>query len=210
MGSWFLSNARDFPWRRKSATSYHHVITELLLQRTRAEMVATVFPAFARRYLSWRALAAAKPPDLETILKPLGLWQRRLVSIKKLSGEMARRRGRFPRTREEIEKLPGVGQYIANAILLFTRHRPEPLLDVNMARVLERFFGPRRLADIRYDPYLQKLAHDIMPRKGAKEFNWAVLDFAALVCRTRQPLCTTCVLRKRCLFARKGGCGQSC
>jgi len=76
-------------------------------------------------------------------------------------------------------------------------------MDVNMARVLERFFGPRKLADIRYDPYLQKLARDILPRKGAKEFNWAVLDFAALVCRTRQPLCPTCTLRTRCLFFRK-------
>jgi A/G-specific adenine glycosylase len=161
-------------------------------------MVATVFPGFIRRHPSWRALATAQAGDLKTILKPLGLWRRRVATIQKLSREMALRHGRFPATREEIEKLPGVGQYITNAILLFTQEQPEPLLDVNMARVLERFFGPRKLADIRYDPYLQKLARDILPRKGIKEFNWAILDFAALVCRSRNPLCDTCVLRGRC------------
>lgn len=209
MRSWFLQKGRSFPWRNRSASNYHYIIAEVLLQRTRAEMVATVFPAFVRKFPSWRALATVKTADLEAVLKPLGLWKRRAASIHKLAGEMVRRHGRFPRTREEIEKLPSVGQYIANAILLFTQDRPEPLLDVNMARVLERFFGPRKLADIRYDPYLQKLARDILPRKGAKEFNWAVLDFAALVCRARQPLCPTCILRTRCLFFQEGGCRQS-
>jgi A/G-specific adenine glycosylase len=207
MRSWFLKNGRSFLWRNKSASNYHYIIAEVLLQRTRAEMVAGVFRIFVRQFPSWRALAAAKKVDLKSILKPLGLWKRRTASIQKLSREMIRRHGRFPRTRQEIEKLPGVGQYIANAILLFTQDRPEPLLDVNMARVLERFFGPRKLADIRYDPYLQKLSHDILSRRGAKEFNWAVLDFAALVCRARQPLCPTCILRTRCLFFQRQGDG---
>ena len=44
---------------------------------------------------------------------------------------------------------------VANAILLVCHEQPEPLLDSNMARVIERVFGPRKLADIRYDPYLQ-------------------------------------------------------
>jgi A/G-specific adenine glycosylase len=174
----------------------------VLLQRTRAEMVASFFRNFVRQFPSWHILATASKADLKAVLKPLGLWRRRSISIQKLSREMARRRGKFPETREEMERLPGVGQYIANAILLFTQDRPEPLLDANMARVLERFFGPRRLADIRYDPYLQKLAHDVLPRKRAKEFNWAVLDLAALVCRLREPLCNACPLHERCKFFR--------
>jgi A/G-specific adenine glycosylase len=207
--SWFLQHGRSFPWRKESASCYQQVIAEALLQRTRAEMVARVFVAFVRRFPSWRTLAAARRTDLTIFLKPLGLWKRRAASIQKLSKEMARRHGRFPRTRDEIEKLPGVGQYIANAVLLFCYDQPEPLVDVNMARVLERFFGPRKLADIRYDPYLQELAHGVIPQRRAKEFNWAVLDLAALVCRTRQPLCTTCILRMRCLFFREGLCTQN-
>ena len=113
---------------------------------------------------------------------------------------MAKRGGRFPRTRGEIEELPGVGQYIANAILMFCQDEPQPLLDVNMARVLERFFGSRKLADIRYDPYLQKLAREVLPRKRYKEFNWAILDFASLICKARKPLCLKCPLEIRCRY----------
>jgi hypothetical protein len=57
------------------------------------------------------------------------------------------------------------GQYIANAVLLLCHGEPQPLLDVNMARVLERVFGPKKLADIRYDPYLQQLAMRIVQCK---------------------------------------------
>ena len=113
---------------------------------------------------------------------------------------MAKRNGQFPKTRNEIEKIPAIGQYIANAVLMFCHNQPQPLLDVNMARVLERFFGPRQMADIRYDPYLQKLARDVLPRKNFKEFNWAILDFAALVCKKRNPLCNQCCLNKQCSF----------
>ena len=105
---WFNKNGRYFPWRNKSVSKYQVIIAEVLLQRTKAETVANFFPEFIKRYPSWRTLSTAKASELKKILKPIGLWRRRSATIKKLSKEMARRNGRFPRTREEIEKLPGV------------------------------------------------------------------------------------------------------
>ena len=90
----------------------------------------------------------------------------------------------------------------SNAIELFCHGKPQPLLDTNMARVLERFFGPRKLVDIRYDPYLQQLSRRVLPQKECKEFNWAILDFASLVCRPRNPLCEGCCLNVKCLYYR--------
>ena len=116
---------------------------------------------------------------------------------------MDARNGRFPKSREEIQKLPGVGQYIANSIELLCHGKAKPLLDVNMARVLERFFGPRKLADIRYDPYLQKLAHKVVDVEDPVRMNWAILDFAALVCKTRNPLCETCPVAKNCIYFQR-------
>jgi A/G-specific adenine glycosylase len=115
---------------------------------------------------------------------------------------MAARRSRFPLSRREIEALPGVGQYIANAILCFCHRKPQPLLDVNMARVVERYFGPRKKADIRYDPYLQELTTHIV-RPDCNRINWAILDFGALVCKSRKPLCSICPLFDNCCFAAK-------
>jgi len=198
--AWFKLNGRRFPWRNKSTSKYQLIIAEVLLQRTQAETVSRFYPRFIQKYPSWKVLAKAKKKDLQVFLKPIGLWRQRANAIKNLSSEMTKRNGRFPKTREEIEKIPAVGQYIANAVLMFCHGQQQPLLDVNMARVLERFFGRRKLADIRYDPYLQQLARDVLPNRGFKEFNWAILDFASLVCRTKKPLCSKCCLNRQCRY----------
>jgi len=109
----------------------------------------------------------------------------------------------LPKTRDGLQALPGIGQYVASAVLVYVYGRPAPLLDTNMARVLERFFGDRQLADIRYDPYLQELAQAVVDGNDAKSVNWAVLDLAATVCRLRAPRCIECPLATRCLFAKE-------
>lgn len=199
---WFSANRRDFVWRRGSASKYVRILSEVLLQRTRADVVEAFLPKFLKRYPSWKAIASGKSSDLRKQLKPIGLWRRRASSLENLAIEMANRRGVFPLKRAEIEKLPNVGQYIANSILLFCHGEPEPLLDVNMARVLERFFGPRRLADIRYDPYLQSLAKAVVNCSQPVSMNWAILDHATLICRISGPRCLDCPLFSRCKFAK--------
>jgi len=203
MSQWYSQEGREFPWRNKSASKYQIIIAEVLLQRTQAETVSRFYPRFIKKFPSWKSLTKARKKDLQVFLKPIGLWRQRANAIKNLSAEMAKRNGRFPKTREEIEKIPAVGQYIANAVLMFCHGQPQPLLDVNMARVLERFFGPRKLADIRYDPYLQKLARDVLPKRRFKEFNWAILDFAALICKPRNSFCDKCCLSQRCNYFGK-------
>jgi A/G-specific adenine glycosylase len=79
----------------------------------------------------------------------------------------------MPTVRAEIEALPGVGQYIANAVQLFAHETPAPLLDVNMARVLQGHYGPRQLVDIRYDPYLQALAYTVVKGRHAAAVNYS-------------------------------------
>ena len=197
---WYNKHGRQFPWRNKSASCYRRIVAEVLLQRTKAETVAAFFPGFIRKYPSWKKLSLATKRELGVSLQPLGLWKRRSSSLFRLAREMARRRGRFPRIREEIESLPNVGQYIANAIQLFCHGEPRPLLDSNMARVLERFFGPRKLADIRYDPYLQALAKACVECDDPASMNWGILDFAALVCRQGMLRHDTCPLSSSCRF----------
>ncbi len=200
LSNWYRWHGREFSWRRHNRTNYELVIAEMLLQRTRAEMVASFYSDFLGVFPSWPKLAAARESELRRILKPIGLWRRRAASLLALAKEMVTRRGRFPKAREEIEELPGVGQYIANAILLLVHDKPEPLLDVNMARVLERCFGPRKLVDIRHDSYLQDLSRRIVAGRTPRLVNWGILDLAALVCLPRQPRCSVCPLRRICRY----------
>jgi A/G-specific adenine glycosylase len=200
---WWRSNKRQFPWRRVGASRYHQIVSEVLLQRTLAPTVAAFWPTFIARFPGWQSIADAPLRDIERVLQPIGLSKQRAPRLKALATILAKSCGRFPAARDHIEALPGVGQYIANAILLFCHNKRHPLIDVNMARVLERYFGPRTLADIRYDPYLQGLAHAVVVGKHPRELNWAILDFAALVCTLRRPRCPACPLSKECYYANK-------
>lgn len=198
--NWYASHGRMFPWREPSRSNYEKVIAELLLQRTCARTVAHFYLAFLNQFNDWPVIATSNEEYIGQCLRPLGLWKRRAVSLKCLAIEMTVRNGVFPSTREEVEKLPGVGQYIASAILLLCHGKPNPLLDGNMARVLERFFGPRKFADIRYDPSLQSLARVVTKHKRSLEINWAILDLASLVCKKRTPTCRVCPMSDMCRY----------
>lgn len=197
---WYKINGRKFPWRNKGLTQYQLVIAETLLQRTKAETVSKFYKQFIKDFPNWIALANANTLDIEEYLKPIGLYKQRSKRLKGLALEMVKRKGRLPRDRAELESIPFMGQYTANAVELVVFNQPSPLIDVNMARVLERYFGKRKMADIRYDPYLQKLSYKVVNHENAKEINWAILDFAAIVCKARNPLHHICPLRKNCNF----------
>jgi len=203
ISQWGESNLRNFPWRKKSASNYQKIMTEVLLQRTKAQTVNNIYESFFSTFPSWKALSRARKSRIEKVLMPIGLYKRRANSIKELAVVLAKSNGRFPRTREEIDKLPGVGQYIGNAVELFVFSRPLALLDVNMARLVERYFGPRKLADIRYDPYLQNLSSKIIRSADDPAWlNWVILDFGSMVCTAKSPKCDKCPVSKSCNYLK--------
>lgn len=202
--SWFIIFGRHhFPWRNDKLTSYQVVIAEILLQRTKAETIEKFYDKFLDIFPNWESIAMADTSFIEEKLQPIGLYRQRAKRIKDLAIEMVKREGQLPSERHILETIPFLGQYIANAIELQVFNKPSPLLDVNMARVLERHFGERQMVDIRYDPYLQDLANRVTDHPQSKALNWAILDFAATVCKARKPLCEKCLLSSSCKFKLK-------
>lgn len=202
---WYKTNHRIFSWRKPQRTPYEVLIAEILLRRTQARTVAPVYSVFLKKYPNFAALAAASKRDLHRILKPLGLWRQKAPILIDLAKRAERNRDYLPSTRSELEALPHIGNYIASVILTTFHNKVEPFVDVNMARVVDRFFGPRTLADIRDDPYLHAVAHEIVKvPKESLQLNWAVLDFAALVCKARKPHCSICPMTKKCFYFTHG------
>jgi A/G-specific adenine glycosylase len=202
--AWFDLEGRSFPWRKKSATNYQKVVCEILLQRTRAETVSSLYHEFFKAFPGWKKIAGSSTSKVEKHLKPLGLWKRRSKNLLDLANVLHETGGKFPKNREEIDKLPAVGQYVGNSIELFVHGRPLPLLDVNMSRVIERYFRPRKLADIRYDPWLQALAKTIITLgRNPVKLNWSMLDLGGTVCTPRNPGCSRCPIRRGCSSAQK-------
>ena len=186
------TNRRSFPWRRSERTSYELVVAELLLQQTRAEQAAKIFPALVHQCPDWLGLAGIPRADLEELLRPLGLQRRRAAALQALAQRVLQRG--LPATASELEALPGVGQYMARAIAAQLSNEVVAPIDTNVTRVLERVFGPRKLADIRHDRELQRLALALVPATNSGGYLIALLDFAAAICRPRAPRCGDCPL----------------
>jgi len=181
---------------------YEVIVAEILLQRTTAAGVAQAYPGFVDRYPSWASLGQAPLEDLEKALRPLGLWRQKALAFQQLARSIEANGGVVPRTRKGLEHLPGIGPYTASAVLAIVFGRAEPLLDVNVARLLGRFLGSSESAESSPGRSLRALALRLVRSKRGLEVNWAALDFGALVCRARSPRCPECPLRSRCAYAR--------
>lgn len=199
---WFEVNGRNFPWRREGVTNFELVFSEVLLQRTRAETVAQYYPVFFGRYPDWNHLVQATDEELEEVFKPLGLYKHRAKRMRKIIDEYKQKNGELPKNRDELNDSSFASLYTSNAYELFVLKRRAPLIDVNMSRLLKRYFIPGEVQDVRNDKEIQELAKKVTNVKACKELNWAILDFSALVCKVRNPLCEECVLRFKCSFQK--------
>lgn len=197
---WFDSNKRDFPWRKEGISNYELIFSEILLQRTKAETVAKYYDSFFKKFPNWDKLVLATDKELEKIFKPLGLHTQRVGRIRKIIEEYKQKNGVLPQNKDELQESSFASLYISNAYELFVLKNKAALLDVNMSRVLSRFFYPKEFKDVRNDKLIQELAHNVINVKACKELNWAILDFAAIVCKAQKPKCFECKLSSKCCF----------
>ncbi len=184
-------NLRSFPWRAWR-DPYRVTVTEVLLQRTRAETVRELLPGFFKRYPSWRRLAGAEEADLSVVLQPIGLHRRRSRSLIALASAVVAHGPPVD------ESLPGVGQYVARAAAVSLRNAPEAMVDTNFVRIVRRAFEGPWMADYRYDPRLQAIASTIVRAGSPRHVNWAVMDLGSLICRPAGPRCAACPLAGDC------------
>lgn len=199
--AWYKLHKRSFPWREANRTPYEVVVAEILLQRTPASSVAKVYYTFLEHYPSWISLSGATSEELKESIKSLGLSRLKAEIFRHLCEAIEASGGSVPATRSELEQIKGVGQYTSSAVLTVLHGLREPLVDVNMARVLGRFFERRIPSDVRDDPDLHVLARYIVDAEDCLQINWAILDLSALICKFTRPLCQECPLRPRCRFA---------
>lgn len=198
---WFGRNHRRFDWR-ETRDPYAILLSEVLLQRTQAPQVASHFKRIVCQFPTPTALSAAPCDEVYEALRSLGLAKRARTLVAMAQVLVADFEGRVPQDLDLLAALPGVGHYIASATLCFAFGRRIPIVDTNVIRIFSRYFGivsnKRRPKD---DPQLWKVAEMLLPRKNIEEYNWALIDFAALVCTIRNPSCQDCLMKKECRFS---------
>ncbi|MEO0353773.1 MAG: A/G-specific adenine glycosylase [Cyanobacteria bacterium P01_A01_bin.3] len=198
---WGADNLRDFPWRR-TRNPYAIFVAEFLLQKTGAQQARRVYEQFLERYPTLTSVANANLHELETLLAPLGLIFRAERLHRAAERLLAEYGGEVPEQRSELLKLPGVGPYTANAICASAFGQRTPVQDVNVARILGRFFGLPPLKLPQRDRDYNHLTYRVAPHQQVARWNLTLLDFGALVCVARRPKCDRCPLSPQCTFSR--------
>jgi len=200
MIDWYAQNGRLLPWRDIS-DPYRIMVAELLLQKTDVGKVKTVYNEFITNFPTVQVIYDQEDSSISRIIQPLGL-RYKVTRLKLLAKVIVEEYdGKIPEAEKELLKLPGVGRYIAAAVECFAYNKSKAILDTNVIRILDRVLGIRSERDRpRDDISLWNQAQTIVPRDNAKEYNWALLDFGALVCKNRLPICDNCILQNMCRF----------
>ena len=195
---WWKRHKRDFPWR-KETDPYRILVAEILLRRTRAQQVVPVYDRFLREFPDLPSLATARPHRVRKLLRPLGLhW--RTEDVLRLGKHMvAKMGGRVPEDPDGLGALPGVGEYVTAAVQCFAWGERVPVIDTNTARVVARFFGIAARGELRRERHVRNLLNQMLDYRQPRELNWALIDFAAEVCRARIPRCSACPVEGSCL-----------
>lgn len=196
---WFNKNKRDYPWRR-TEDPFRVLIAEMMLQRTKADQVQPVYIDFFSNFKTPSDVARTDMGILNCILYPLGLrW--RIKRFKEVSQSIVKNFWeKVPESREEILRLPGVGDYVAGIVLSVAFNKKEWIVDSNVVRVFKRYFGISTSKEGRRDKHVIDIAQNYASCKNPKNANLAILDFAALVCTPRKPIHERCPLSRSCHY----------
>jgi A/G-specific adenine glycosylase len=199
---WLEGGARSFSWREdENRVPYRAVVAEMMLRRTRADQVERVYRAFLNQYPTLASVLEADTEEIRRLLYPLGLaWRaENFVSL----FEAVRMQGMtdFPTDISSLQSLPGIGDYVSNAVACFAGgDTSATLIDTNVVRVLGRVFGIDTTGEARRRVGVRTLAQRAVDRTRAGDYHYAILDFAALVCTARTPRCPSCP------FGQSGRC----
>jgi len=197
---WFDSNGRDYPWR-KTSDPFKVLIAEMMLRRTKADQVKEVYTKLFAEYPDARSMAEAEDKKLEQILYPLGLkWRTPAFGL--VAREIKERyEYQVPETRAELTTLPGVGDYVAGAVLSTAYGKAEWIVDSNIVRLFRRYFGLKTSKEGRRDKHVIEMARVYSSGRNPRKANLAILDFTALVCAPKNPNCERCLLSVSCQYA---------
>src|SRR5947209_6592730 len=134
---WFARYQRDLPWR-KNRDPYRIWISEIMLQQTRVAAVIPYYEKFLARFPDVQSLAGAPQGEVLRLWSGLGYYSRARNLQKAAQQIVAGHDGAFPRQRDELLALAGIGEYTASAILSIAFGDKHAVLDGNVARVVSR------------------------------------------------------------------------
>ncbi len=201
--NWYAKNKRDLPWRL-TRDPYKIWVSEIMLQQTTVNTVMDYYERWVKTFPTVHDLAKA---PLQTVLKQwqgLGYYNRAKNLHKTALVLINEHRGIFPQDPRVIRSLPGFGPYTTGSVLSIAYDIPLTIIDANVRRVAMRLLALPGAADTKQDKKINEFLLKVLPPRGVGDFNQALMELGALVCRAKGPLCILCPLTKYCRAYKEG------
>ena len=204
--AWYDNSKRKLPWRvgKKSPKKlYYRLLSEFMLQQTQVKTVIPYFIKFTKKFKTLKSLSNSNEKEILKMWEGLGYYRRarNLLACSKLL--VKNHKSRLPSSIAEIKKLPGVGDYTANALLGLVYNEPRIALDVNVKRVFSRNLNVEE-KKIEFHSLIKKNKKKLFNTKRHADFVEALMEFGALICKPKDPNCYTCCLNKTCKYFKSG------
>lgn len=196
--NYYLKNGRRYPWR-DNRTPFKVYLSEMLLQRTQANQVKPVFNELIGKFNNISSLYASFE-EATAIMQTLGRFCRLKYFREGLNCLMDHFDGEIPENSISLNRIPGIGPYIAATIRIFGFDINDTIIDTNVVRVIRRIYGLEIMPETRRKKSFIELARAHVPQTRFVEYSYGILDFAANICRARNPQCDECGLTRLCIF----------
>jgi A/G-specific adenine glycosylase len=170
-----------------------------MLQQTTVQTVLPRYGPFLRRFPTVRALAAAREDSVLAAWSGLGYYAR-ARNLHRAAGILLERHGgKLPDDVDQLRDLPGMGEYMSQAVAAIAFGRATRPMEANIRRVVSRLFATP-------DPE-EFLRHVIDPKRPGDSIA-ALFDLGQTVCRPKAPHCGRCPLERNCRARRAGTIGE--
>ncbi|MCG8338229.1 MAG: A/G-specific adenine glycosylase [Proteobacteria bacterium] len=202
--SWYHQNKRDLPWR-KTADPYCIWISEIMLQQTQVRTVIPYYNRFLKRFPTIEKLSQATLDDVLKQWEGLGYYSR-ARNLHVAAQTLAEKNlGQFPDNRNELRKLPGIGDYTSAAIMSIAFNQAVPAVDGNIKRVFARLASlDDPVNATTSNKTFNRMASQIMYHEDPGSYNQALMELGALVCKPQNPDCTKCPVSSHCTAFQNG------
>jgi A/G-specific adenine glycosylase len=203
---WYGLVARDLPWRRPQAGPWGVLVSEVMLQQTPVNRVLPAWEAWLARWPDPAALAAEPSGEAVRMWGRLGYPRRALRLHQAASAIVERHGGAVPAGLDDLLALPGVGTYTARAVAAFAFRARQPVIDVNVRRLVARAIEGRAEGPAAVSRADLALVEDLLPAdpETAAQVSAAFMELGALLCVARAPRCPACPVRERCVWLAAG------
>ncbi|HYM03372.1 MAG TPA: endonuclease III [Stellaceae bacterium] len=177
------------------------VAVVLSAQSTDAGVNKAAVPLFALADSPGKMVALGEA-RLRELIKTIGLYRTKAKNIIRLSEILlAKHGGEVPRTRDELEALPGVGRKTANVVLNVAFGHPTIAVDTHIFRVANRTGLAPGKTPLAVEEKLEK----VVPAHWKQHaHHWLILH-GRYVCVARKPSCERCVVSDLCAYPAKSG-----